>query len=265
MLKNFVITGDTHGDVATRLEQIFYEYYIPEETGVIILGDAGFNYFLNKTDEKTKQKAEAYGCYIYCVRGNHEERPQNISSYTIVYDKNVDGHVWFEKEHPLIRFFIDGCEYNIKGYSVLVIGGAYSVDKYYRILRAGLTEETNDPKKSGWFSSELLTKNEMNTISDVVKGKSYDFVLTHCAPTEFVPRDLFLNFIDQSTVDTTMEDWLDEIKNTFSWKHWLFGHYHASRVERPHVEQLYKDFGDIDAIVDFWNEYDLSTDENFPI
>ena len=50
MIKKWILTGDTHGDVVSRLENIKLNNpeYIPEETGVIILGDAGLNYWGNK-------------------------------------------------------------------------------------------------------------------------------------------------------------------------------------------------------------------------
>lgn len=54
MIKNWLVTGDTHGRVMERLSQIDSDKYIPDETAIIILGDAGINYFLNKTDVKNR-------------------------------------------------------------------------------------------------------------------------------------------------------------------------------------------------------------------
>jgi 3-oxoacid CoA-transferase subunit A len=95
---------------------------------LIILGDAGFNFYLNKTDWKLKRNTNNTGYTIYCVRGNHEERPENLK-IPLVYDEEVNGLVYCEKEFPNIKYFVDGSSYDIKGYSVLTIGGAYSVDK----------------------------------------------------------------------------------------------------------------------------------------
>lgn len=55
MIKNWLVTGDTHGRVMERLSQIDSDKYIPDETAIIILGDAGINYFLNKTDVKKQE------------------------------------------------------------------------------------------------------------------------------------------------------------------------------------------------------------------
>ena len=50
MIKYWLITGDTHGRIKERLEAIQQKCsYSPAETAVIILGDVGLNFFLNKT------------------------------------------------------------------------------------------------------------------------------------------------------------------------------------------------------------------------
>jgi 3-oxoacid CoA-transferase subunit A len=259
MIKNFICTGDTHGGMSTisrvgNIQRNMPECK-PEETGIIILGDAGLNFWLNKTDKKYKKLLNSMGFHIYCVRGNHEQRPNLIDGIHLAYDDNVNGMVWQECDYPNISYFMDGGEYNIGGYSVLVIGGAYSVDKWYRLARAGYSTgeaETADPKKCGWFKDEQLTGDECGDIWDKVQDKHYDFVFTHTAPLDWEPTDLFLNGIDQSTVDKSMEVWLNKLKDCFTWGVWCFGHYHADRVERPYVEQFYMDYEDINVV---WNRY----------
>lgn len=251
MIKKWLITGDTHGKVAERLAHI-PSTLSPEETAIIILGDVGFNFWLNKTDVKTKREANKYGYKIYCVRGNHEERPENILFTRPMYDENVRGDIYIDDEFPNIRYFKDGCTYEINGHKTLVIGGAYSVDKWYRLARAGLDEQTNDPAKTGWFSSELLTEDEMLQIASATFGEEFDFVFSHTCPLSWEPRDLFLSFIDQSTVDKSMEQWLDVIKEDIHWGVWCFGHFHKDRIERPRVEQFYSDIKDLE---DVWNKW----------
>ena len=223
----------------------------PKEIGIIILGDAGLNFYLNKTDIKHKKELDKYGFQIYCVRGNHEERPENLE-YELVYDENVNGEVYIDSFNPNIKYFKDGGEYDIEGHKTLVIGGAYSVDKKYRLLRAGLTEETNNPKKSGWFSDETLSNQEKYKIQVDILNKEYDLILTHTCPYEFEPTDLFLNFINQEEVDKSMEYFLDWVKDNIKWKVWLFGHYHADRVERPGVQQFYQSYNFLTDIFERW-------------
>ena len=266
MIKNWIITGDTHGGSAaiTRIENIHrnMEDCVPKYTGIIILGDAGLNFYLNNTDKKYKKILNDMGYHIYCVRGNHEERPENIPGMILVEDENVDNAVWIQEEFPNIRYFVDGNEYNIGGHSALVIGGAYSIDKWYRLARAGYSPaeaETANPKKCGWFKSELLTPEELEVIEDKVANKEYDFIFTHTCPFSWEPTDLFLRGIDQSQVDKSMEFWLDELRHHVDWHVWLFGHYHADRIERPRVEQMYMDYEKLETIWNRW--YDEKTYE----
>lgn len=257
------LVSDTHGGLATitRISDIQRNMpnYKPEETAILILGDSGLNFWLNKTDKKYKKLLNSMGYHIYCVRGNHEQRPELVKDMISIEDKDVNNAVWMEEAFPNIRYFVDGYIYNLCGYSALVIGGAYSVDKWYRLARAGYNPEeaeTADPKKCGWFKDECLTAAEMATIMEEVKGESVDFILSHTCPLYWEPTDLFLNGIDQSTVDKSMEVWLDELKDNVKWKCYLFGHYHADRIERPHVEQFYQEYEDVESIIARWNKYD---------
>jgi 3-oxoacid CoA-transferase subunit A len=260
MIKNWLIRGDTHGNFLWMTKGSLAKYQ-PEETAIIILGDAGFDFYLNETDERKKKEVENRGYYIYWLRGNHEARPQELEEYEKIFDENVKGIVYYNPRYPHLRAFLDYGFYDINNYSCLVIGGAYSVDKYYRLQRAILTEKANDPKKTGWWANEQLNAEEMADCSKQIKlfiatGKQIDFVLTHTCPLDYQPTDLFLGFIDQSTVDNSMEIWMNQIKDILNWNIWCFGHYHADRVERPHVEQYYNDIEEMDEIYNRWERYD---------
>lgn len=248
MIKNWLVTGDTHGRVEGRLVKIeqHMSELAPAETAVIILGDAGLNYYLSKHDWKNKHRVSKHGFTLYCLRGNHEARAASIKGMKKVWDENVHGYVWMEEQFPLIRYFEDAFgEYEIDGFKVLTIGGAYSVDKWYRLQNGWQ-----------WFADEQLSAEEMVACEAMVNGKKYDFVFTHTCPIDWEPTDLFIGGIDQSKVDKTMEVWLGALKNKFEWTNWLFGHYHADRVERPHVEQFFEEVELLSDIVARWQKYD---------
>ena len=254
----FYLTGDTHG-VFTR----FYNLPKEEEIGMIVLGDFGINFYLNKTDTRKKKELCANYPHItfYCAKGNHEARPQDIPGMIKQFDENVHGVVYLEPEFPNIRYFLDYGFYDIDGYTCYIIGGAYSVDKYWRLARVGLTEETNNPKKSGWFANEQLTKEEMDRATEQLymfkdMGKHIDFILSHTCPYDWEPRDMFLGAVDQSTVDDTMERWMNGLKEDIHCDIWCFGHFHADRLERPHVEQYYHNMEELNEIYNRWKKYD---------
>ena len=244
MIKHWLLTGDVHAQVLTRLRELKKQYpnYEPNETALIILGDSGFNFYLDYTSKRLKADTCATDYTIYCVRGNHEERPQNIEGMKVIYDEEVQGLVYVENKFPNIKYFVDGENYLINGHHCLVIGGAYSVDKYWR-LQSG--------ENSGWFPEEQLTKTEMRTIEIDTYNETFDFVFTHTCPYSWRPTDLFIRGIDQSMVDTTMEVWMDKLKETFNWGMWCFGHYHADRKERKNVYQFYHNIIDIEEL---WKE-----------
>ena len=248
MIKNWLITGDCHGRVEGRLASIKENMpeYNPEETAVIILGDVGFNYYKSKHDWKSKQRAHKFGYTIYCLRGNHEDRAMNMKDDAeFMYDENVGGTVLMEKEFPNIRYLSDKvAEYTINGLHVLTIPGAYSVDKWYRLQM-----------NWNWFPEEQLTAEEMAEAEKYYSDKHYNLVLSHTCPIDWEPNDLFLRGIDQSKVDKAMEVWLGKFKNMISWGVWLFGHYHADRLERPYVEQFYEEVEDLNSIMARWKKY----------
>lgn len=253
----FYVTGDKHGQFHTILQNGIVK---DPNNAIIILGDAGINYYLRDLDDKLKKEiSENSQCMWYIVRGNHEARPQGIWSYEIVYDDLVGGDVYIEADFPNIRFFKDYGEYNINGYKVAVIGGAYSVDKWWRLQRAGIYSKTdwgyNNPKRSGWFHDEQLTEDEMKKAEDLFVNKVYDFVFSHTCPLSFQPTDLFLSAVNQSEVDTSMEQWMDQLKDKMDWFVWLYGHYHDDRMERPYVEMYYHDIDALDDIKARWVKY----------
>lgn len=223
---NFFASGDTHGKNYQRICTMIEQYECsPKNSALIILGDAGFNFFLDKREQKEKKRVNNLGYAIYCVRGNHEERPENLDGIEKVWDNEVQGWVMRQPQFPNIKYFIDGNSYCIGGHSCLVIGGAYSVDKHYRLMRASL----NGSSFTGWFPQEQLTAEEMHNIDAKVVNHKFDIVLTHTCPFDWQPIDLFLPSVCQSDVDNTMEIWLNKLKDKFEWKLWLWGHYHADR------------------------------------
>lgn len=205
------ITGDTHRDF-TRLNNIKFN----NNDMLIILGDAGINYFLNDEDIRFKEYLNGLNIKLFCIRGNHEERPENINTYK---EKNMfGGKVFVEDEYPNLIFAKDGEEYNMDGKSVLVIGGAYSIDKEYRLLYG-----------HKWFKDEQLTKNEMNNIFKKANGKHFDIVLTHTCPYKYEPKEMFISFIDQSKVDKEMECFLNKIEENIDYDKWYCGHFHTEK------------------------------------
>ena len=130
----------------------------------------GLNFYLNKTDYKQKKYITSHFKYtLYCVRGNHEARPDDLEM-TIHWDHDIGNFVRIEKDFPTIKYLYDGGIYNFNGHKTLVIGGAYSVDKWYRLNSKGILDDSDpdyyNPRKTGWFHNECLTPFEMKEIEE---------------------------------------------------------------------------------------------------
>ena len=126
------LTGDTHGRFE-RIACFCRDNRTTREDVLIILGDAGVNYYINHRDEKLKQYIATMPITLLCIHGNHEARPTEALGYEPV--ECFGGTVMAQREYPNLLFALDGEVYELGGRSCIAIGGAYSIDKQYRLLR----------------------------------------------------------------------------------------------------------------------------------
>lgn len=127
----YYITGDAHGDF-TRIERFCERFQPTRDDVMIILGDAGFNYYGGKRDQRVKQRMAEMPNTIFSIHGNHEMRPGKIPSYKLQHWH--DGMVFMEDAYPNLLFAVDCEVFDMGGLQTIAIGGAYSVDKYYRLM-----------------------------------------------------------------------------------------------------------------------------------
>ena len=125
------LTGDTHGRFE-RIACFCRDNHTTREDVLIILGDAGVNYYLNHRDETLKQYIATMQITLLCIHGNHEARPTEALGYEPV--ECFGGTVMAQREYPNLLFALDGEVYELGGRSCIAIGGAYSIDKHYRLL-----------------------------------------------------------------------------------------------------------------------------------
>ena len=211
------ITGDTHGDFS-RIERFCDKFHPSKDDVMIILGDAGFNYYGGKRDQRAKKRMAELPITIFSIHGNHEMRPGTIPSYRL--QKWNGGMVFVEDEYPNLLFAVDGEVFDMGGQKTIVIGGAYSVDKYYRLANGW-----------NWWADEQPTPEMKKGIEKVLDYENWkvDAVLTHTVPLKYEPVEVFLPQIDQSKVDKSTETWLDSIEDRLTYKHWYAGHYHTEK------------------------------------
>lgn len=215
------VTGDTHREF-NRIALFCKRMNTSVDDIMIILGDAGINYFENQGDVQLKEILSRLPITLLCVHGNHEARPSLERGY-----KLIDWHggkAYAEEKYPNLVFAKDGEVYQFQTAdgikTCMAIGGAYSVDKEYRLLR-GLhwfpDEQPSEAIKG--FVEEQLEKHNWNI----------DYILSHTCPLKYEPVEWFLRGLNQSKIDKSTERWLDEIENKLAYKKWYCGHYHGNK------------------------------------
>ena len=212
------ITGDTHG-VFDRIEEFCARFKTTIYDIMIINGDAGINTIYPNRDRQIKEFLAELPITLFCVHGNHENRPEHIMSYR--QSTFCGGRVWWDPEFPDMYFAVDGEVYDFGNIRTLVIGGAYSVDKPLRLAEGMM-----------WFSDEQPSHEaKRNAEQNIAKyGARIGAVCTHTCPERYLPYEAFLSGIDQSTVDQSTEKWLDCIADLISPKVWYCSHFHINKV-----------------------------------
>lgn len=212
------ITGDIHGQVL-RIESLVNTRKITSKDIIVLLGDVGVNYYgAEHGDARRKEALNALGVPILCIHGNHEMRPETIPSYRLIPWHG--GKVYAEEAYPNLLFARDGEVYDLEGRKAIAIGGAYSVDKWIRLLR-----------NMSWFEDEQPSdKIKARVIRALARRRwKIDLVLSHTCPHRFIPQEAKLPGINQSTVDNSTELWLDSIAQRLSYRAWYCGHWHINK------------------------------------
>lgn len=224
---NFYITGDPHGKFSS-INYFRLAKALNENDCIIILGDAGLNYFLDERDTELKEYVNGFGCKIFSIRGNHDANPKKIKTYKLT--QFCGGKVFFEERFPNLYFSKFGEVYNFNGTQTLVLDGAYSIDKYFRLRSEKI-----------WFSDEQPTVQQRKRVEEKLNAINWtvDCVFSHTCPFKFEPQEFFLPFIDQTTVDKTMEHWLDSIEERLHYNRWYFGHFHGDKKINSKVKMLF--------------------------
>jgi len=222
-------TGDTHGQGDKLLRHI-RRFDLGAEDVIVILGDSGFNYYCDGRDVLFKRQINDTGVTVFCIHGNHEQRPYALKAY---HEVNWRGGVaYVEDAFPNLLFARDGEVYDLDGRQAIAIGGAYSVDKNLRLM-AG----------ANWFENEQPDATIRSRVEAVLeqRGWSVDVVLSHTCPEKYIPFDALIPGFDQRTVDRSTEKWLGSIEEKLSYNNWLCGHWHIDRTVDK-VRFLMEDF-----------------------
>lgn len=224
------VTGDTHGDF-DRIAHFCAQMNTKSSDIMIILGDAGINFYGGWRDLHKKEFISKLPITLFCIHGNHEQRPATIPTYS--EQEWHGGIVYVEAQFPSILFAKDGEAYDLNGLQAIAIGGAYSIDWMLRIPgRSWWPDEQPSPEIKSRVEAKLQQLDWM-----------VDVVLSHTVPLKYEPVEVFLPGIDQRKVDKSTEQWLDQIEDRLQYSKWYAGHYHTQK----HIDAMQLLFTDFDV------------------
>lgn len=213
------LTGDPHGRFQ-RIVTFAKANHLTAQDTIIVLGDASINYEGRQTahDQGIRDLLAPLACTVFCIHGNHDARPSTVGCYRT--ERWHGGLTYIEDAYPNIRFADDGEIYDFDGTSVMVCGGAYSVDAPRRQREHLLwyADEQPDDRVKAKVERRLAER-----------GWDVDVMLTHTCPYKYRPLEMMARGIDQSSVDTSTEEWLDRIEDRLSYRQWYCGHWHTDK------------------------------------
>ena len=254
--RKIYICADMHGS-AQSINSIISQIKNPSSEDVIIVaGDAGFEY-QDCIMGSAKRASKQFPGYWIVMRGNHDssywKEHTHIENDIVIPDQGWDFQYngfdvyLYQKKYPRILYVEDsGGIYTIGKYNFLFLPGAYSVDKEIRLMRGYPYNPT-----------EQLTLQEQCDLLLITEGwneceSPIDYVIGHTFPLKMEPYYdfLFLDFIDQTNVDKSTEEWLDTMsriyEKNYAFKYYFGGHMHADiRLDDKYI-MVYQKVVDID-------------------
>jgi hypothetical protein len=218
-----LFSGDFHANAAKELLTITKENLVLKlgEDNYnsikyhVILGDGGFLWpGMEKIDTFNYKALACRKFPVLCVIGNHEpilgiENPEEV-------DIGIGNNVYKINNNPFVAYLKRGKIYFIEKYKFLVLGGALSIDKAWRV-----------PGKSWWEKEYWTPKEEQEVFKLLNNENKFDYVLTHTGPKK-INKIIFAEFSDTYSFKDKDKVALlnDKIDSIIKCKQWLCGHWH---------------------------------------
>lgn len=232
------VTGDTHADWMSRLNADAFpeQREMTKEDCVLVLGDFGI-WDNSRREKYNLDWLENKPFTTLFVSGNHE-------NYDILDNLPVKewhgGKVNFVR--PSVIHLMRGQIFDIEDRSFFAFGGASSHDITDGILDPADPDFKDKKRKLdrnpyalyrvahvSWWERELPSGEEMEEGQKNLEklGNKVDYIITHS------PYTSLLRQIDGGSGlyrRDRLTDYLQEIRDSVAYKHWLFGHMHINRT-----------------------------------
>lgn len=206
------VRGDTHGDLRALTDPRLAA--LTGNDKLVITGDFGFVLHNDLAQENSLDALERLPFEILFVDGNHECFPRlleypEVTRYGAPVRQLRRNIFWLQR----------GYLYTIEDRTFFTFGGAYSIDKAWRLDHQRVTGE------QAWFAEELPSPEEYRRGIATLEGAmmQVDYILTHTAPRTIIPR-VICKAPDPH--ENELNGFLDWVYHEVTFRKWYFGHFH---------------------------------------
>lgn len=202
------VCGDIHSMLdINKLNQFKGRDDLGEKDYLIICGDTGICGFGKEQEIETREYLRNLPMTVLFVDGNHE----NFNSLNSYPEDEWNGGKVHIIEQGIIHL-MRGQVYVIDGKKFFTFGGAYSIDRDYRVLGCS------------WFEEELPSEEEYDEAWKNLKSNDYevDYIISHTGPYEVVTE------LGYECHDEALEQlrFFQRIADEVDFQDWYFGHLH---------------------------------------
>jgi hypothetical protein len=210
------ICGDTHGNIRWLTDYVYPTAMALSCDKIIVLGDFGYwehqdagIMFMNEVAALTRKSAIP----LYWLHGNHD----NWSMAQQQYGDHRDPE-GFIVCRPEVFYIPQGHTWSWQARTFRSFGGAYSVDKDYRLV---MEKQRGNPPGTLWFPDEQMNDEQMDELLAADSGPK-DYVLSHDKPQGSRPgwnrKDIAACLPNQRRLQRALE--------AHQPSYWLHGHLH---------------------------------------
>ncbi len=231
------ITGDTHGEKIRFIENNMGDDNWTSEDCLIVCGDFGYVFKNNTAENEFLDELERTKPYTICFCDGNHENFDALYKYPEVEKFGNTVHKIRENIFHLER----GRIYTIEGKTFFTFGGAYSIDKAWRVA---YNPDRSEDKPVLWWPQEIPNDEEYHRAADALKAVNYkvDYIITHTAPKEIILK--MGKYPDAH--DMQLTGFLEWIMFKADFKHWYFGHWHISETFYDKYTAVYFDIQKIE-------------------
>lgn len=235
-----MLLGDTHGNTGFVVNKVIPAAKIAGIKWIYQVGDFGYWEHTSQGEDYLDEIQAALvdaGLNLLFIAGNHDK----VSLIPKKYSK-VDG---FYSVRPSIWFAPNGTQWDFAETSFLALGGAYSVDKEWRLKSEAenaknltkyayyaqgdytadyvLERSNRDTKETLWFPEEEMTDEELEKILVDLRDTKVDVILAHDKPLSSNPMIKLMSIAECIPNQRRLQ----KAVNTLQPKLFVHGHLHC--------------------------------------